>query len=167
MYESKPWINEDGSLKTEDEIKLLCKEWPPSVWEEFLSTLEVEQEELLFDEAVDVESYSETEHDRYYRNVFDRGSLPSFKDQLISVIKTLTHKQQKVLYQFYWEDKNLREIGELNGTCTSSVAELRDKALKKIAVALVEKIVPLTVMSFKAGNETENKHEIVCMDKEA
>ena len=43
----KPWLFPDGTPKTEKEIKEFCKDWSPSVWEDYLKTLEVDQEEVL------------------------------------------------------------------------------------------------------------------------
>ena len=37
----KPWLNEDGSVKSDAKIRKAGQQWPPSVWEAYLSTFEV------------------------------------------------------------------------------------------------------------------------------
>ena len=41
MESKMPW------LKSEEEIKRSCKDWSPSVWEDYLKTLEADQEEII------------------------------------------------------------------------------------------------------------------------
>ena len=39
----KPWLNEDGSVKSDAKIRKAGQQWPPGVWEAYLATLEVER----------------------------------------------------------------------------------------------------------------------------
>ena len=43
----KPWLNNDGSQKSDQELKEICKDWGPTVWEEYLATLEIAQKEAV------------------------------------------------------------------------------------------------------------------------
>ena len=43
--QKKPWLNEDGNIKSEKELKEVYPNWGSSVWNEYLESLEVSQKE--------------------------------------------------------------------------------------------------------------------------
>lgn len=43
--QSRPWLNKNGSIKSDAQIKAISKEWSLETWEQFLSET-VDQEEV-------------------------------------------------------------------------------------------------------------------------
>ena len=41
----KPWLNKDGNIKSDAELRKAGQNWLPSVWEEYLATIEVRRKE--------------------------------------------------------------------------------------------------------------------------
>ena len=41
----KPWLNKDGNVKSNTELRKAGQQWPSSVWEKYLATLEVGRRE--------------------------------------------------------------------------------------------------------------------------
>ena len=156
---NKPWLNDDGSHKSDEEIKQECSRWGPTVWEEYLQTLEHDEEgeEFLFDEAIECENYSIEEHTDFFQDLFSNREFPVLKNRLICLLRELTPKQQKVIKLIYWEDKKLREVAEVMNCGTSAVFDLRDRALKKLGKHFLKNIVPIeSAPSKKTTEKAEN-----------
>ena len=140
----QPWLKEDGTPKSETEIKESCKNWSPSTWEAYLQTLEVEQKEIIVDNPLELEEYSQEEHDKYSNILGNRRDFPILQKHLLEAMKSLTFKQQKVLHNLFWKKMMLREVGEEIGITTSSVALLRDRALKQLGAFLVDNLLSMS-----------------------
>lgn len=134
----KPWLNGTGKLRTDIEIKQICKEWTPSIWEEYLLTKESEKEEISFDDPLDVEKYSQEAHDRYNKSVFEVNELPSVQKKIDTLIRELPDKQQEVLQLIFWGKLNLREASESMGISKPSVFRLRNRALVNLGKRFIE-----------------------------
>ena len=111
MESKMPWLKLDGTLKSKKEIKRSCKDRSPSVWEEYLKTLEVNQEEILLDDPVLIEEHSQEADDNYYNSVLSVKEFPVLKKHLLDSIKELTFKQRGVLRLLFWDELNLRKVG--------------------------------------------------------
>ncbi len=74
MKNKKPCLKSGRILKSEEEIKISCKQWDSSDWEDYLKTLEINQEEILLENPVLIEEYSQEADDAYYDSVFTISS---------------------------------------------------------------------------------------------
>ena len=63
---AKPWLNKDGSLKNDEELKKISKSWSQATWEAYLDSLETQQQESLLDEPGDIENLSEEEYKDFW-----------------------------------------------------------------------------------------------------
>ena len=57
----KPWLNEDGSVKSDAELREAIPQWPSSVWREYLSTLEVGRREEHILSPAEMDAFSSEE----------------------------------------------------------------------------------------------------------
>src|SRR5262249_38530860 len=62
----KPWLNADGSPVDDDVLREISKEWKPHDWENYLRSLEVEQEHVILDDPFDLETLSNRECSRLF-----------------------------------------------------------------------------------------------------
>ena len=141
-HKKTPWLKADGTLKSKSEIKRSCENWSPQIWEEYLKTLDVDLEEILFDDPVCVEDYSQKEHEDHKNSVFTAQEFPVLKKYLFNAVKELNHKQQRILNCLFLESLNLQEIGENMGISKGAVSRMKDRALKNLGLILMKLIFP-------------------------
>jgi len=137
----KPWLNDDGSKKSEDQIKTDCKNWGVQLWEEYLQTQETEQRELLFDNPAASDNYSQQAHDLHIKSIFDKDDYPGLQQKLIRLMGLLSEKQRSVLHLLFWENLSVIEIAELTGITRQSVYEIKRRALTQLGSLLVKSTV--------------------------
>ena len=140
MERITPWLKSDGTSKSEEEIKRSCKNWGPSVWEDYLKTFEVEQKEILLKNPSCIEKYSQEEIDIQKQNVLSEREFPIFKKYLFEAVKELTFKQRVVLSQIFLEGQILRVVGENMEISTYAVARIRDRALRRLGLVLIKRM---------------------------
>ena len=139
MKSKKPWLNANGTKKSEEAIKKSCKDWNSSVWEEYLKTIEVNQREVPLSPAL-IEEYSQEEHDDFCHSLPTSQEFPFLKKHLFDAVRELTPKQQKVLTGLFLEELKLREVGEMMGVSPYAVARIRDRALKSLGSILIRRV---------------------------
>ena len=86
----QPWLKKDGTLKSDAEIKESCKSWKPLDWENYLQTLEAEQKEVIMDDPLDLEQYSQEEHDQYMDILGSSREFPVLEKHLLKAMESLT-----------------------------------------------------------------------------
>lgn len=129
----RPWLNKDGSIKNDEQIKSISKDWSLETWELFLSeTIDKEeayQRELpafVSDEILD--SFPETIWEGK-----DSDRMDFIAKNLRRICRDhLTPRQQHIVRSIYWEGFSERKIGELLGISRSSVKTMKIRALEKI-----------------------------------
>lgn len=134
------FLKADGTFKSEEEIKKSCKNWNPSVWEDYLKTLEVEQEEILLEDPSRIEDHSQEESDIHRQNVPSKNELPILKRYLFEAVKELTYKQRAVLSQIFLEGLTLKMVGQNMEISAYAVARVRDRALRSLGLVLIKRI---------------------------
>ena len=165
--QSKPWLSENGKMKSPDEIKKICKDWKPVIWEEYLQHIEKPQKDLLFDNPLNSENFSQEDHDKHQESIDSVIEYPMLKEKLVQGIKDLSIKQQTVLHEIYFEGKKLREVASKMNISTSSVADLRDRALKRLGSLYIENVVLLPNSSCESEKRGAEKAERITIGREA
>ncbi|MBT4762901.1 MAG: sigma-70 family RNA polymerase sigma factor [Bdellovibrionaceae bacterium] len=136
----KPWVKENGKPLDDKELEVNCNQWSPEIWEDYLSTFEKKQDELLFDNPINAEEYSQDYHNQFYKNIFTEKDLPQLKKITSALMRELSDKQQLILYSIFWKEQKLSEIAEYLNLHKSSVLKIRDRALKQLAKKLVSHV---------------------------
>ena len=130
---AKPWLNKDGSLKNDEELKKISKSWSQATWEAYLDSLETKQQESLLDEPGDIENLSEEEYKDFWMLVDkEEEEKERLKELVRASLDELTHKERKVIRKMFWEDKSERTIANEMRIPHSNVSKLKSKAFKKI-----------------------------------
>ena len=166
MRNKKPWLNPDGTLKSDEEIKLSSKNWSPSVWESYLKTLEVDQEELLLDDPTFIEEHSQEEHHTHSQNLPSLMELPALRKYLFKAVEELTPKQQEVLSYLFLEDLSLRGAGKKMGISAVAVIRIRDRALKSLGQIFVDRVtskIPTTKTRERTRAKEERREREMCL----
>ena len=128
----KPWLNEDGSVKSDAELREVNQQWPPSVWREYLATLEVRREEEVVLPPSEMDALSTEAH---ISLTFAMAS--GEKHHLLSVvldacIRELTPRQRSLIVGRYWEGKTITEMAANMGVSKQTVSKTMKKALASL-----------------------------------
>jgi RNA polymerase sigma factor (sigma-70 family) len=149
MNLEKPWLNADGTMKSEDEIKTICQTWNPRVWEEYLETFEIGQEELPVKPTTVAGILDSIDPKDLAMGIFSYAEEPRlshFKPFVARAIRTLTQRQYIVLKKIYWHQQSLTQIAKELGISKSAVHCSHQAALKKLrqvipVLAIQEKLM--------------------------
>ena len=152
--ENQPWLNKDGSYKDEETIKAECKTWGPTGWEAYLTSIEVEpsEKEVIFEnEDLSRELYSQ-KHKEIFEDCYSSRSFPELKVLLMKKVKELTHKQQKLIKATFWDQRSQVDLAEELDCSKASVSRMRDRALKRLAVLMLENVFELPNRNSQKAN---------------
>lgn len=73
--------------------------------------------------------------ERFEAEDFDEEQ-EGFKKALGEVIGQLSERHRVIIFQYFWEERTCREIGDSLGICEGRVVQLKKKALEKLSGAL-------------------------------
>ena len=90
----KPWLNDDGSVKSDAEIRKAGQQWPSSVWEAYLSTLEVRREEKVVLPSIEMDEFSKEEGIGMLFSMASAKKYPRLKFALNASIHTTFTKEE-------------------------------------------------------------------------
>lgn len=133
----KSWLNADGSMKSEQEIKISCVNWSPEMWEEYLKNFESSQKEMLLEQANDSESLSEEKFARLYLNLIQQEEYPKLRKVIKAALYSLPKNEQQVLHALYWEELSQREAAKKLSLSRTTLTNYRDRGLKRLADMMI------------------------------
>lgn len=129
MKPTKPWLNNNGKLKSDSELKQICKDWTPSEWEEYLTSLERRRREPLLHIPSDIDEAIED----YVIFMFsDQSRFPHLLEAFDLAMETLTPREHEILRKKYWEGLSEYVIAAELNLSRSSVQTLKSRGLSKI-----------------------------------
>ena len=131
------WNNEVKKRKSENPVKTGVL----TFGEDYLKTLEVEQEETLLDNSTVIEDQSEEKYDFYQQSIPSIKEFPILKKYIFQAFRELTGKQQIVLNSLVLEGLGLREISECMDISLYAVSRIRDRALKSLGSILIDYMI--------------------------
>ena len=131
----KPWLNKNGSQRTEGEIKELCKDWSMEEWESYLSDTEPPARETTIFSPEIMDNYSAEEYANVAFAMASDEKYELLKTALRAAIKELTNKQQQTINMYYCDGLPVAEIARrmkvhrktVDRTLASAVENLREK----------------------------------------
>ena len=147
--QERPWLNDDGSIKSTEEIKRICQSWTPQIWNEYLGTLEVAQKEDYTLSPSIMETFSPQESVELMFSMASEEQYPFLKVALKACIEELSPKQREIIRQYYWEQKTIVQIAENLGTSKQAVSKRMKTALSNLKEKLESGLVQRKVMAAK------------------
>ena len=143
----KPWLNEDGSLKSDAEIKKLGQTWSQETWTRYLDAtmgkfdvwnkrlnamVGVPNKRVVFFPYMDTAAMASRAQFSDFISDSDKDSYPSLDSACQVAIKGLSKKERSVLKMIFWEEKSPSEIAKELKITPSTVRVLKMGALKKL-----------------------------------
>ncbi|POB14818.1 sigma factor-like helix-turn-helix DNA-binding protein [Halobacteriovorax sp. DA5] len=129
-----PWLNDDGSFKSDEEIQTLGKNWSAETWDSYLKVnvgdVEAEDHDLVFFPFVDTETVNfGAELLKTLRTQDDYENLPEAFEFALTF---LSDREAQVIRMRYLKELSQEEISERLGVGINSIKSFRRKGLKKL-----------------------------------
>ena len=134
--QQKPWLNEDGSTKSDEELREISSNWGDSVWEKYLSTFEVKQKEDSVLSSAIVDSFSAEECAGLLFSLASEEKHRFLKVALNVCIRELPPRQREIILSYYWDGKTVAEMATSMGISTQAVYKAMRVALAKLKASL-------------------------------
>ena len=134
--QQKPWLNDDGSTKSVEELKEVCSNWGKSVWEKYLSTFEVKQKENTVLSPSIIESFSADECAGLLFSLAREEKHLFLKVALNVCIRELSPRQREIILGYYWDGKTINAMAASMGISTQAVYKAMRIALAKLKASL-------------------------------
>lgn len=138
--QKKPWLGKNGEPVPEVDLRSMTEAWGANTWEEFLkTTVECPLRETLSGSQA-VENLEDGYRDAY-QEMLAHEEYPNLTQLVRSLIKRLTIREREVVYATFWQGKSQNEIAKALKVKRSVIRNYRDRALKKLGVLFVEKML--------------------------
>lgn len=134
--QQKPWLNEDGSTKSDEELREISPNWGESVWEKYLSTFEVKQKEDSVLSPSIIDTFSADECAGLLFSLASEEKHLFLKVALNVCIRELPPRQREIILGYYWDGKTVNEMAASMGISTQAVYKAMRVALAKLKASL-------------------------------
>ena len=128
----RPWMNEDGTKKTDEEIRELGKNWSAETWKRFLDadTGTTKDESLVFFADMD-KIFGFGLHDTA-DTAEEHGGYGNLESALILAMDGLSPKEREIIARSFWKGVDDGGIAEKMGMATGAVWTNKSRAIKKL-----------------------------------
>ena len=135
-FASQPWLNEDGTEKSEKEIQRISKSWTPDTWEAYLQTIDVQQNEETEILGIEYERVSSDDYANLVLGFLDKQRFPrpnNLKRVILFTLKdTLSVREFQVIDLLYWKNLSTSDVAQKMKIGEQTVRNLHSRSLKKI-----------------------------------
>ena len=132
----KPWLNKDGSVKNDAELREALQQCPPSVWREYLATCEVRRQEDVVLPPAEIDEFSAEECAEMLFSMAVEEKHHLLKLSINASIRGLAPRQREVIVGHFWDGKTVAEMAASMGVSQQSVRKTMKTALLKLKASL-------------------------------
>jgi RNA polymerase sigma factor (sigma-70 family) len=133
-----PWLNADGTKKSEEEIKELGKAWSSETWNLYLDSEvgTLRDDELLFVPTVTDEILEKSA----VLNLLQEGKhYEELETALLLALSQLTKAEKFIIRESFWKKSSNKEIAQRLNKTQKNVGVLKSRAIKKLGKILTSK----------------------------
>lgn len=145
--QTKPWLNKDGSIKSEEELKEVSQGWGLDAWNEYLQNFEVAQREDTLQSPQEIENFTAKECTGVLFSMASEERYAPLKHALRGCISKLTYTQQQFIVKFYWEGLSIPRIAVEHGVSRQAVSKTlrvaREQIKKELKSGSIKKMTEL------------------------
>ena len=153
---TRPWLNEDGTLKSDDETKELGRNWSAQTWDQYLKADigTIEDESLMFYFDMDTEAMLERaqvselleEHDIY----------EEIEPALLLAMLDLSAMERSIIKGAYWQGLCDQDLAIKLSSTYGSIRVLKSRAINKISKILPSKKFRKKLATLKRKGKLES-----------
>lgn len=145
----KPWLNEDGSFKSEAEFRRIAHFLRPGVWNEYLAALvESEREDHPLSPLM-IDTFPTEECAKLLFTVAGEEKYSCFKIALKSCVRELPPRQRDIISARYESNKTITEIAADMEISRQAVFKSMKIALSKLKESLTSGTIQRRVIAVK------------------
>lgn len=144
-----PWLNADGTKKTDREISKIGEKWSSQTWNLYLESEvgTLKDENLVFYEDFDnQESLERSDVLKFLQNCKSHEAL---EQALIIALKRLSKTERVIIKEAFWNSGTDKEISRKLHKTQENVRVLKARAIKKLGQILVSNELKNRVLYFK------------------
>lgn len=127
--EEQPWLNPDGSHKSEPTLKFESKQWTHAQWDAYLATLESAPSESLLANPDYIDTLTNAEYAAAFFADLNNTLYPELEVTMRCAILSLSPRESQILKLKYFEGLANREIGQQLGLPADSVGRIGRRAV--------------------------------------
>lgn len=142
---NKPWRDEKGNLKSDEELKEMATHWAPSTWEAYLHDIEMgenvessPEDEVLFAHPNREDIFSSDNSLRNFISGMKIQYFPKLREALKQVRQVLSKQQHEIVILHFWEDLNQVQIAQKLEISPQQVFIQLERALGKIRTKILK-----------------------------
>jgi RNA polymerase sigma factor (sigma-70 family) len=145
VKKNKPWRDERGNLRSDDELRDLATQWAPSTWEAYLKDIgmgeSVEsspEDEVLFAHPSREDIFSTENTLKEFVSELKIEYFPMLGKAFRKAIANLSERQHEILVLHFWKGLNQYEIAAQLGISQSAVSQQLVKVLSIIRAEIFQ-----------------------------
>lgn len=152
---TKPWLNKDGSKKSDKEISELGKGWSTKQWSEYLNydLGEIKDDLSFFGDMDTSKVYERAEILKYLQECEYHESI---EIALLLGMVSLSRIEREILKYSFWRMMSDREIAKKLKTSYGSIRSNKSVAIKKLAKILSSATFKKKIKIIKKTNKSNN-----------
>lgn len=127
-----PWLNPDGTKKSDKEISRISKTWTPEIWNQYLDSDigTLQDDELVF--IPDMNSELITHGSDLLEFLRENNHYEVIEDAFALAIDELSRAERKVIKKLFWEDIPTQQLATELGTSEGNIRVIKSRALQKL-----------------------------------
>lgn len=131
-----PWLNFDGTKKTDSEIAELGKSWSPEIWSRYLDSNlgTLKDEELIF--FPDMNSELMSQGFDLLNFLRQNRQYSVIKDAFELALDELSRMERRVIKKLFWENISTRELADDLKTSEVNIRVIKSRAIQKLKILL-------------------------------
>ena len=140
--QQKPWVKKDSDTFSDQELLEVTKNWSGEEWEDYLaSTVEKPLLETLPDHSEFIENCT-SNYRQAYQDMLAKNDCPNLQSAVRAFFRSLTIREQRVIYELFWQEKSLRTVARELGIGKKAVEIYKARALSKMGRLFLDQIAP-------------------------
>lgn len=158
----RPWINPDGSKKSDEEISRLGQGWDKKTWRRFLD----DDVGKLTDDGrlaggTDPDEFSDEEYKTAKRKLSHGIADLDLQAVFETASEGLAPRESEILKRYFWEGATLQEIAQESGISPGTVRSAKKRGLDKMRKVLASEDfkTKLSVTLKRRSKEKRKKEE--------
>lgn len=145
----KPWLNEDGSEKTDEELKKISVHWSPETWERYLLSKETYLREQIFEENIDIDQIHAEKYSDTLVYLSETKQYDAVRKRLERALKKLSNLQREVIFRTYWAGQSQRQIAEEMGKAKTTICVAHKRAIAQLKEIFQDETIITKFKQFK------------------
>lgn len=133
-----PWLNADGTKKSEEKIKELGKAWSSETWNEYLDSEvgTLRDDDLVFVPQVTDDTYEKSTVIHFLQ---EGKHYEELETALLLALSQLTKTERFIIKESFWKLTSNKDIAERLKKTQKNVGVLKSRAIRKLGKSLSSK----------------------------